>query len=143
MGASIVVYWPGITEEQLDAQPGFWQDDRAWANFMAELDSATATVQAIQMLKADAILTYKTDGVEDEDVVWVTPVALRGAAERLREAVEKGLSGSELILKTYEIGANKVESLREEFIRDLDDIIEMTKWAEGEGTSRMTLDVNW
>ena len=143
MGASIVVYWPGITEEQLDAQPSFWQDDRAWANFMAELDSATATVQAIQMLKADAILTHKTDGVEDEDVVWVTPIALRGAAERLREAVEKGLSGSELILKTYEIGANKVESLREEFIRDIDDIIEMTKWAEAEGTSRMTLEVNW
>ena len=143
MGASIVVYWPGITEEQRDAQPGFWQDDRAWANFMAELDSATATVQAIQMLKADEILTYKTDGLEDEDVMWVKPVALRRAAERLREAVEKGLSGSELILKTYEIGANKVESLREEFIRDLDDIIEMTKWAEGEGTSRMTLDVNW
>ena len=143
MGASIVVYWPGITEEQLDSQPGFWQDDRAWANFMAELDSATATVQAIRMLKADEILTYKTDGLEDEDVVWVTPVALRRAAERLREAIEKELSGSELILKTYEIGANKVESLREEFIRDIDDIIEMTKWAEGEGTSRMTLDVNW
>ncbi|HSE25765.1 MAG TPA: hypothetical protein VLB68_29130 [Pyrinomonadaceae bacterium] len=143
MGASIVVYWPGITEEQLDAQPSFWQDDRAWANFMAELDSATATVQAIQMLQADEILTYKTDGVEDEDVVWVTPIALRRAAERLREAVEKGLSGSELILKTYEIGANKVASLTEEFIRDIDDIIEMTKWAEGEGTSRMTLEVNW
>jgi hypothetical protein len=143
MGASIVVYWPGITEEQLDAQPSFWQDDRAWANFIAELDSATSTVQAIQMLKADEILTYKTDGLEDEDVAWVTPIALRGAAERLREAVEKGSAGAELILKTYEIGANKIDPLKEEFIRDIDDIIEMTKWAEAEGASRMTLDINW
>lgn len=143
MGASIICYWPGITEEQLDSQPGFWQDDRAWANFMAELESASETVAAIKMLKADEILTYKTDGMDDEDVTWVTPVALRTAAERLRETVEKGLPGSEPILKTYEIGANKIDPLTEEFICDIDDIIEIAKWAEEEGASKMTLDVNW
>ena len=36
MGASIVAYWPGITEEQIDTQPGFTNDDRAWGNWMAE-----------------------------------------------------------------------------------------------------------
>ena len=143
MGASIVIYWPGITDEQLESQPGFWQDDRAWANFMAELESANETVAAIKLLKADEILTYKTDGMEDEDVSWVSPVALRSAAERLREAVDKESPASKAILKTYEIGANKIDPLTEEFIRDIDDIIEMTKWAESEGAAVMTLEVNW
>jgi hypothetical protein len=37
----------------------------------------------------------------------------------------------------------KIDPLTEEFICDIDDIIEMTKWAEEEGASKMTLDVNW
>ena len=40
MGASVSAYWPGIeeelTEEQLDSQPGFFNDSKAWGNWMAE-----------------------------------------------------------------------------------------------------------
>ena len=32
MGASVTVYWPGMTERQWEAQPGFYNDDRAWGN---------------------------------------------------------------------------------------------------------------
>jgi hypothetical protein len=42
MGASVVAYWPGITEDQAEAQPGFANDDRAWGNWMAERDGDAA-----------------------------------------------------------------------------------------------------
>jgi hypothetical protein len=38
-----------------------WFDNHHTSNF------------AIRKLKAEAILTYKTDGMDDEDVSWVSP----------------------------------------------------------------------
>jgi hypothetical protein len=98
---------------------------------------------AIKKLKAEAILTFKTDGWDDEDVSWVSPQQLRDAATKLREAVRAGWPEIGIILQTYERNANRIDPVSEEFIRDLDDIIAITRWAEEEGTTRMTLEVNW
>ena len=143
MGASVIAYWPNMTDEQLESQPGFYNDDRAWGNFMAELESATATCDAIRKLGAEAILTYKTDGMGDEDVTWVSPQELRDAATKLREAVQAGSPEAEAILETYKKGANRIDPVDQEFIRDLEDIIKMTRCAEEYGATRMTLEVNW
>jgi hypothetical protein len=50
---------------------------------------------------------------------------------------------AEIILKTYERNANRIDPVSEEFIRDLDDIVSLTRWAEEQGAARMTLEVNW
>ena len=143
MGATVIAYWPGVTEEQLESQPGFYNDDRAWGNWMAELEGDAAVSDAIRKLNAEAILTYKTDGMDDEDVCWVSPQQLRDAATRLREAVQAGSSETRLILETYERNANRIDPVAQEFTRDLNDIITMTNWAEKEGATKMTLEVNW
>jgi hypothetical protein len=143
MGASIIAYWPGITEEQFESQPGFRNDDRAWGNWMAEREGEPAVYDAIRKLRAEAILTVKTDGWDDEDVSWVSPQQLRDAATKLREAVRAGAPETGIVLETYARNANCIDSVCEEFIRDLDDIIAITRWAEAEGTTRMTLEVNW
>ena len=67
MGASVIAYWPGMTKEQFESQPGFWNDDRAWANWMAEIDKDPAISDAIGKLKVQAILTYKTDPMEGDE----------------------------------------------------------------------------
>jgi hypothetical protein len=77
MGATVIAYWPGITEAQLDTQPGFYNDDRAWGNFMAELENTTATCNA-----AEALLTYKSDGMDDDDVTWVSPQRTSGCRKK-------------------------------------------------------------
>ena len=143
MGATVVAYWPGMTEEQAEAQPGFYNDDRAWGNWMAERDGDPAVSDAIRRLKAEAILTVKTDGWEDDDVNWVSPEELRAAAVRLREAVRAGSAEIGVILASYERNANRIEPVPDEFIRDLDDIEALTRWAEAEGATKMTLEVNW
>lgn len=72
---------------------------------------------------------------------WVSPRQLREAATRLREAVEAALPEARIILETYERNANHISP--EEFIRDLDNIIAITRWAGDKGAVRMTLEVNW
>jgi hypothetical protein len=143
MGASVIAYWPGITEEQCESQPGFYNDDKAWGNWMAELEGEPAVYDAIRRLGAEAILTCKTDGWSDEDVSWVSPQQLRDAAAKLHEAVRAGSPETWIILETYARNANRIDPVDEEFIRDLDDIIAITQWAEEEGATTMTLEVNW
>ena len=143
MGASVVAYWPGITEEQYDSQPGFWHDDRAWGNWMAERENEPEVLQAIIDLGAGAILTVKSDGWEDDDVTWVTPQELLRAAQTLRHAVEHRHPAVGRILAVYARTANGVDPLVDEFLTDLADIEAIARWAEGEGTNRLTLYVSW
>lgn len=143
MGATVIAYWPGITEDQIDSQPDFYNDNKPWGDWMANREEEPAVYESIRRLNADAILTYKTDGLDDEDVEWVTPQQLREAAMKLREAVRAGLPETEPILRIYEKSANRSDPLADEFIQDLDDIISLTKFAEEEGATKMTLEVNW
>ena len=143
MGASIVAYWPDITDEQLDAQPGFYNDDRAWANLMAEIEKATEVQESLKKLKADALLTFKTDPMEDDEVWFVTPQELRDAATALRDAVIAGVPDTKAVVDCYALGANKIDPVAQELVVDLNDIIEIATWAEGEGAGQITLEVNW
>jgi hypothetical protein len=143
MGASVVAYWPGITDDQIESQPGFYNDDRAWANWMAEREDEPEVLNTIKRLGAEAILTYTTDGMEDEDLEWVSPTQLRDAVRRLREAIKEKRPEAKVILETYERNVNRIDPVDKKFIQDLDDIEAIANWAEAEGAKRMTLAVNW
>ena len=143
MGASVIAYWPGMIKEHIDGQPAFFNDDAAWGNWMAEREDDPAVIAAIRALKAEAILTLKTDGWEDDDVSWVSPQQLREAVARLREAVRSGAPEAHTILASYQSNANRIDLIAEEFLRDLQDIEALTRWAEAHGADRMTLEVNW
>lgn len=143
MGASVIAYWPGITAQQIDAQPGFFNDDKAWGSWMAEREDDPVVSAAIRTLKAEAILTCKTDGWDDEDVSWVSPQELREAVARLREAIQRGTPEARTILDSYERNANRSAPVADEFLRDVQDIEVLTTWAEAQGAARMTLEVNW
>jgi hypothetical protein len=88
-------------------------------------------------------LPFVRDGVEDEDVDWVTPQELRQAAQKLGKAIRAGLPETEIILESYERAAKWVDSVKEDFLRDLEDIEAITLWAEEVGAVKMTLEVNW
>jgi hypothetical protein len=143
MGASVMAYWPGISEEQIESQPGFFNDCNAWGDWMAEREREPNVLNAVKRLKAGAILTHTTEGLSDEQVLWVTPKELREAAARLREAIQEQRHDTEIILGSYERNANGIDPIPEEFIRDLDDIEGIATWAEEEGARCMTLQVSW
>ena len=143
MGASINAYWSGITEEQLESQPGFDNDDKAWGDFMAEREGEPEVLEAIRKLNAAALLSHTTEGMTDEEVSWVSPSELRNAAKNLREAIQAKRPETKIILETYERNANEVDPIADELIQDLNDIEAIANWAEAEGAKQMTLEVNW
>lgn len=143
MGASVNGYWPGMTESQLDSQPGFFNDCKAWGNWMAERENHADVLTSIGDLGAAALLSYKTDGIEDDEVDWVTPAALEAAAVRLRTLVLDADPRTDSIVATYSLSANGVDPVREELARDLEDIAAIARFARGHGATRMTLEVNW
>src|SRR5215203_3222454 len=114
MGVSVTAYWPGITEEQFDSQPGFWNDDKAWGDFIAEREDEPDVKRILIELGAEPILTYTTDGVSDDEVYWVTPGQLYDASALLIEAVKSKQPGIERVLAVYERNANKLHPVEEE-----------------------------
>jgi hypothetical protein len=143
MSASIFAYWPGITEEQINSQPGFYNDYKAWSDWLIMREREPEVVKAIRRLNADAIRTSTTAGIRDDEVDWVTPSELRNAALRLIDAVREGGPDIQIILDSYEDTANDIDPIPEEFIRDLLDIATIATWAEDQGATKMTLQVNW
>ena len=143
MGASVIGYWPGITEEQIESQPGFFNDCKAWGDWMAEREKHRAVLKAMKKLDVAPLLSFKTDGVEDEEVPWVSPDDLAKAAHRLRDLVLAGDPKTGRILETYAISANRVDPVDQEFAQDLADIAEIARFAQAQGVARMTLEVSW
>ncbi len=143
MGASVSIYWPGITDEQIEAQPGFYNDCKAWGDWMAEREERPDVIAAIDRLGMSALLTFKTDGVDDAEVAWVSPTDLETAALRLRELVLAGHPDTRRILETYAKSRNEVFSVAEEFVQDLNDVAGLASFAAQEGAKRVTLEVNW
>jgi hypothetical protein len=143
MGASINAYWSGVTEEQLESQPGFYNDDKAWGDFMAERENEPEVLEAFRQLNVAALLTHTTDGMMDEDVMWVTPSELQNAAKSLRQAIQAKRPETDIILEIYGRNANGVDPIADELLQDLNDIEAIAEWAEAEGANKMTLEVNW
>jgi hypothetical protein len=81
--------------------------------------------------------------MEDDEVEWVTPQQLRDAATKIRDAVRNGAPETKPLLDAYALGANGIDPVNEEFMRDLQDIIELANWGEKLGTRQITLEVNW
>ncbi|HEY2509416.1 MAG TPA: hypothetical protein VGI39_01045 [Polyangiaceae bacterium] len=89
MGGTASLYWKGRTDETEDgahAPPGFRSDSRQYADWIAALAGdadALASLDALGLaLLARAI---KTEDLEDDDVPWATPRALRDAAQKARD----------------------------------------------------------
>lgn len=143
MGASVNAYWPGITEDQIESQPDFYNDCKTWGDWMAEREGEPAAKLALHSLGVEALSSHTTRGMKEREFHWVSPQQLAAAASALIEAVKSGNPETKIILETYGRNANHLAPLDEEFIRDLDDVKAIAKWAEQEGADRMTLEVNW
>ncbi len=108
MGASVTAYWPGMNEDDYADQPGFYNDCKAWGDWMAGRESCPNALKAIELLGVGEVLTYITEGVREADVEWVTPDALGFAALRLRAIITEGGPGAKSVLESYAAHANNV-----------------------------------
>jgi hypothetical protein len=144
MGAVISAYWPQISDDQRDSQPGFHQDCKTWARWLAESESDPEVVRALRVHEVDSVRTHFTDGMQESDVSWVTPHALAADALWLRHLVLNRSPGTQRVLEVYaRADPPGVESVELEMAQDLLDIAAIARFAIREKAPKMTLEVNW
>lgn len=144
MSASIVAYWPGMTEEQEESQwADFNNDYQDWANWMAEGLQQPEVIAAMERTGVLPLATMTTDGVSDDDVFWVSPADLRKAAARLSHLIEAGDPDVAVIMESYGVTADYGKDLAVHFRRDLRTVEELAAWAEEQGARKMTLSVGF
>ena len=143
MGASVIGYCPDMTEDLEENQPGFWNDCKAWGDWMAERYNHPEVLQILKDLNCNALLSVTSEGVSDDDIDWVTPNQLREAALKLKELVLTNDARVKPILDSYSINANDVDPIAEEFAQDLLDVAEIATFFEENQVAKMTLEVNW
>src|SRR5262245_38101170 len=119
MGASVSGYWPGITDEERESLTGFDNDCKAWGNGMAERYNHPDVRDTMNRLGVGALLSHITDGMEEDEVDWVSPDELMKAAEKLRELVLAQDPRVRHIVETYALSANDINPVHEEFAQDL------------------------
>ncbi|MCI0638889.1 MAG: hypothetical protein L0Y72_05200 [Gemmataceae bacterium] len=143
MGASVSGYWPGITDEQCDSLTGFDNDCKAWGNWMAKRYNHPDVLDAMKRLGVGSLLSHITEGMEEDEVDWVSPDDFMKAAEQLRELVLARDPRVKRIVETYALSANGVDPVHEEFAQDLADVRLIARFAKEMGVPKMTLEVNW
>lgn len=143
MGASISIYWPGITEEDLDNDFGFQNDDKAWASWIAQIESQSGLKKLLESLGLGALSTHTTQGMKERDVRWVSPAELAAAAERLIGLIDSTDDRIEPLLAAYELDANGIEPAGAELRLDLEDLILRTKHPRELDIPRVTLSIDW
>ena len=143
MAGTAIAYWPGITEEQIASQPPFWDDGHAWAEWIAALEAEPDSARTLVELGAGALLSVSTPEYDDDDIDWVTPSALRAAAASLREAIADDRPGSRHLVELYGRHAGGEVPAAEEFRATLMELDDLARYAEGQGMTRMTVQVSW
>ena len=143
MGASVIGYWPGMTEVQLESQPGFFNDCKAWGDWIAEREQHPDVLEALDALGVGALRSCKTDGMDDSEVQWVTTDQLARAALRLRDLVLAQDARGARITETYALSPYRIGPAYEQLAQDLADVAAIARFAQDEGVARMTLEVNW
>jgi hypothetical protein len=143
MGASIFAYWPGITDEQIESQPGFANDDHDWATWMAEGLTEPDVVAVLERMGTLPLATMTTEGVSDEEVYWVTPAELRKAADRLCRLIDEEDAEAAALVERYELTAYPSTDTAGQFQQDLRDIESLAAWAGEQGAEKLTLHVSW
>lgn len=143
MGASVVAYWPNVSEEDLESQPGFYNGPNAWAGWAVTRASDAKLLQRLKNLGLAAILTFATSGVEDANVDWVNPNELEAAALRLRTLVMERSPDVEDVVTSYTVTAMDPSTARQDLAQDLADIAALASFAKAQGAHVMTLQINW
>jgi hypothetical protein len=134
----VSAHWEGMTSEQRESQPTTYGTFRAWAEWLDVARATEAGRNVVQALDLDPLLSHFEDGMQFDDVSWVTPEELLGATSRLDQAIERDVPLARVLVKMLPSEERNTEVVRQ-FRRDLSDIAQMAEWASSHQVCWMTL----
>jgi len=133
MGASVIEDWAWAHGGADGIHDGFFNDDQAWGGWMGRYRTERTTRQVLDAVKSlsGRIMTLRGWLGTLEDVNWVEAGRGSGTASDADSCglIQAEISRSCVILKAT--GSTRTASpCSGEFIRDVDDMFAMAKWAE-------------
>jgi len=143
MGASIVGRWPGITYEQEQALPGFWNDCGAWADWLVACLGEPAAVAVLEAVDCAALLSCTSEGEDEEAIPWVSPEILVTQCKRMVQLITDKDPRVSLLIQLYGRSEDCEGPAESEMVQDLSDVQKIAESAQEHGATRFTLDVNW
>ena len=148
MGVSILVEWPGSSEDQRRAHPGLRNDDHLWVHWVMDLLGKPQAISQLEELGLGLLLHFNTAGLTAEDIDWETPGDFERAALALRDLIAAKDPRVQLLIDVYRKEWNRIVGegqgqVEEWFGSDLEDIAGIARYAQAQGASKMTLGYYW
>ncbi len=143
MSASILIHWPGATEDESEGHPGFYNDDQAWASWIVAVIERASAVELLERLGVGSLLSHTSDGEDSDEIEWTTPDELERAAKQLLGLVERSDPAVQPLVELYQLEALGEEAPNLEFARDLRDVMQIADYARGLGAQTVTLGYYW
>jgi hypothetical protein len=138
MSARAYLAWPEVILSGYDdpeynqpinaqAEPQF--DDTNWANWRSLLDEPEYE-EAIRATGCDALLAYTTEGLPYQDIRWVSPAEMIGAANRLIGLIRQADERIKPVVAEYEDHVGRNKPVADQPIDDLSVVKRKARWAE-------------
>lgn len=149
MGVSITVEWPGSSEDQQGDHPGFQNDDHMWANWMVNVIEKPNLAGLLEKLGGEVLLYHNTSNLPVNQIGWAKPEEFEKAAITIRDLVAAKDARVTPLIDVYRVEWNRLigdgegESTEEWFIRDLEDVVGIARYAQAQGARKMTLGYYW
>jgi len=124
-------YWHGI-ETCTQSIPQFRNDGVLWAEWIMETGLNDETFDLMKRLGLESLLITVAD--PDEEDGWASPAELERAAQRMIGLVENNDEFIQDIVEAY-------PGTPEEFLKDLQDIIQIAKFASAQGVPKMSMQI--
>jgi hypothetical protein len=129
-----------MTREQREDQPTTYGTFRAWAAWLRIAEATEAGRNVVAALELEPLLSHYEEGMQFDDVSWVTPEELSSATTRLQQAIEAGLPLARVLVKMLPAGERNDPAFQ--FRRDLADIAQIAEWAFSQRVCWMTLHIS-
>ncbi len=151
MGVSILVEWPGSTEDEQGGHPGFENDDHLWATWVVTVIEDPKVAADLRKIGCEVLLRHNTSNLDPNEIGWGSPREFESAALKLRKLVDAKDPAVQTLLDTYRvewgrlIGEDEDEERGAEqwFAQDLQDVAAIAKYAGACGAKKMTLAYYW
>ena len=141
MSMSAGLIWPERLDPDCDDElepPGF-NHAYDWAQWLMNLPSDADI--GLEDVGCGALNAIYTDGMETDEVSWVSPADLLATADRLADLILAGGSDALSLLAAYQDYSKTGTPVAQLVLSDLEVVRKMARWAQEHGKSRLAFEI--
>jgi hypothetical protein len=134
--------WPECIDgsDEGDSEPPEFNSSGDWADWLMAITAGDADVDFDELGCAPLAAIY-TDGVDDDEAVWVSPSELKAAADKLTSLIRAGRPDVRTLLGIYVDSGDTGEPVDQLVIAELEIVRRMADWAEEHAKTRLAFEI--